>query len=109
MALVKVMKDRLGKALLGKSVVPAGLVELNRYFRNNAPIHFENHPEDGGVIVAVSTNFRFGSIVAQGRNEVELDRNIKDAILTSFEVPSSYAKEAGVRNVGETAGQYALA
>ncbi len=108
MGLVKIMKDRLVKALLGRSAAPMGLVELNRYFRMNGPINFDFHQEDG-LLVAVSSDFRHGSIVAHGRDEQELDANIKDAILTSFEVPSSYAKEAGVHRMGKENRQYALA
>jgi hypothetical protein len=102
------MKDRLVKALSGTEFVPAGLVELNRYFRMNGPINFDFHLEDG-LTVAVSKDFRFGSIVAHGRDEAELDRNIKDAILTSFAIPSAYAKEAGLQRVGKESRQYALA
>lgn len=109
MSITKIAKDHLVRLLLGKDSVPEGLVELNRYFRINDPIHFEYHQEDD-VIVAVSSNFRYGSIVTHGRDMEELDRNIKDAILTSFEVPSSYAKEAGIKREGEASQcVYALA
>ena len=109
MSITKIAKDHLVRLLLGKDAVPEGLVELNRYFRINDPIHFEYHKEDG-VIVAVSSNFLYGSIVTHGRDMEELDRNIKDAILTSFEVPSSYTKEAGIRSEGEASQcAYALA
>ena len=58
----------------------------------------------------MSTNFRFGSIITSGKTREELDENIKDAILTSFDVPSAYAKEAAVKSVGEASkGAYALA
>ena len=42
-------------------------------------------------------------------DEKELDKNIKDAILTSFEIPSSYAKEAKIHRVGDGRKEYALA
>ena len=108
MNLRKLIKDRLVKALSGSSMVPGGLVELEKYFRLYGPITFKNHPE-GGMVVAVSTDFKYGSIVAYGRNAKELDRNIRDAILTSFEVPSAYQKEANLVKVGERKDAYATA
>ncbi len=92
---------------MGNDYVPRGLYELGSYFRSNGPIHFEYKQEDG-LLVAISTNFRQGSIVTFGKNQEELDRNIKDAILTSFEIPSSYSQEAQLCKVGEEA-EYALA
>ncbi len=59
--------------------------------------------------VSVSTNFKYGSIIAHGKNDKELDNNIKDAILTSFEVPSSYKKEAAIMREGERRDSYVLA
>jgi hypothetical protein len=107
MSLIKIAKDRLVKLLLGKASAPMGLVDLERYFRTYDAINFVEHRE-GDLIVAVSTDFNQGAIVTQGRNQAELDANIGDAILTAFEVPSSYAKEAGIHRVG-TANAYAPA
>lgn len=101
MRLTKIIEDWLFKAYLqSHKAVPSGLVELAKYFRNNDPIRFDYHREDG-VVVAVSTNYRYGSIVTFAENEKELDRKIKDAILTSFGIPSSYAKEAAIHREGE--------
>ncbi len=108
MSFAKKMHDNLVKLLFGDGAVPRGLFELNQYFRSNEPINFE-HKKEGDVIVAISTNFRFGSIVTSGRNNEELEKNIKDAILTSFEIPSSYQKEAGIHRVGKTKEEYAFA
>ncbi|MDO8664373.1 MAG: hypothetical protein Q7K44_02375 [Candidatus Liptonbacteria bacterium] len=108
MNLLKVTKDKAIKALLGKATVPSGLYELNKYFRQYGAIEFKNHNDDG-LIISVSTNFKYGSIIAHGSNLEELDRNVKDAILTSFEVPSSYKKEAGIVKEGERQNAYALA
>lgn len=108
MALLKRAKDRIIKMFYGKTMVPAGLFVLSQYFRNNGPIAFDYKNGDG-VIVAISTNFRYGSIVTSGKDQKELDKNIKDAILTSFEVPSSYAEEAKIHKVGEEKREYALA
>lgn len=105
---MKKVKDQLIKLFLGTQTAPRGLVELNQYFRHNDPITFSHKKEDG-VIVASSENFRHGSIVTYGRNQKELDKNIKDAILTSFEVPSSYAKEVKFYKTGERKKEYALA
>lgn len=108
MSIVKKTKDNLIKLLLGETSIPRGLLELNQYFRMNDPIHFEYKKSDDGII-AISTNFRHGSIVTSGKDEKELDKNIKDAILTSFEIPSSYAKEAKIYKTGERTEEYALA
>lgn len=108
MNVLKVAKDRAKKIALGKAAVPNGLVELNKYFRLYGPINFQSHQEDG-MQVAVSTNFKYGSIVTYGKDASELDRNIKDAILTSFEIPSAYLKEAGIIRVGESKDSYAIA
>jgi hypothetical protein len=108
MSLIKVAKDHAIKLLLGKETVPVGLADLQRYFRIYGEINFTKHRE-GSVIVAVSSDFNQGSIVTQGRDDDELDENIEDAILTAFEVPSSYAKEAGIHRVGDAASAYAPA
>ena len=109
MTLTKRAKDQLIKVLFGKTSVPRGLFELNQYFRHYEPINFKHEQGENGNIIAISTNYRYGSIVTSAKTLSELDTNIKDAILTSFEIPSSYAHEAGVRNVGEKLEEYALA
>ncbi len=100
MPFTKKAKDYIVKALNGKAFVPSGLVEINRYFRFYDPIEFE-FKQEGGRIVAISQNFQYGSIITSGRNKQELDKNIEDAILTSFEIPSSYSKEANLINLRE--------
>jgi hypothetical protein len=107
MPFAKKAKDYLLKAISGKDFAPQGLVEINKYFRLYDPISFESKQE-GDVIVGISQNFQYGSIITSGRTPEELDQNIKDAILTSFEVPSSYAKEANIKNLKEH-NAYALA
>ena len=110
MSLLKISRDFLRKLLLeGGDVVPRELLDLHEYFRLNGPIHFAFHGENPEAIVAVSTNFRYGSIVSSGRDAKELDKNIRDAILTTFDVPSSYSKEANVMNVKNSKNEYALA
>ncbi len=109
MALTKKVKDRLIKILLGKASVPRGLFELNQYARYYGPINFKHEKGEDGNVIAISTNYRYGSIVTSGKTAEELDRNIKDAILTSFEIPSSFAKEAAVYKVGDKQGEYAVA
>lgn len=108
MSILKKIKDKFIKFALGSKIVPRGLFELNQYFRVYGPIHF-NYEKKDDVIVAISTNFRYGSVITSGKNEEELDKNIKDAILTSFEVPSSYAHEAKIHKVGDRRKEYALA
>ncbi|MFH1326020.1 MAG: hypothetical protein ABIH48_00955 [Candidatus Falkowbacteria bacterium] len=108
MSIIKKTKDQTIKLLFGKSVVPRGLFELNQYFRINDPIGFDVK-KSGDGLVAVSNNFRHGSIVTSGKDKKELDKNIKDAILTSFEIPSSYSKEARIMKEGERQDSYVLA
>lgn len=108
MSLLKIIKDRILKSFVGADVVPRELFDLHEYFRLFGNINFEQKQESDGI-VAVSTNFRHGSIVTSGRNQQELDKNIRDAILTSFDVPSAYANEAQIYRVGEArAHEYAL-
>ena len=108
MPILKKVKDQLIKRLLGEAGVPRGLFEINHYFREHGSIDFEVEQTNDGL-VAVSTDFCCGTIVTSGKDRKELDENVKDAILTSFEVPSSYAKEAGVYKVGVGRETYALA
>lgn len=107
MSIYKQAKDQLARLVLGGEFAPQGLVELNHYFRFNGPITFRHEKQEDGSIVAISENFRYGSIITSAENTEELDEKVKDAILTAFEVPSSYAKEAGVHRVGEK--EYAFA
>lgn len=108
MSFLKQVKDYLGRFLLGSAAVPSGLFELQRYFRANGPINFKVEKQEDGTYIAVSTDFRQGSIITQATIFEELDEKIKDAILTTFEVPSSYAKEADIRRQG-TGQEYAFA
>lgn len=108
MSFYKELKDQLIRALLGKNSVPSGLVELHHYFRSFGPINFREEKQEDGSIVAISTDFRYGSIITSARHQGDLDRKVEDAILTAFEVPSSYAKEAGVHRLGDLKG-YAFA
>jgi len=108
MSILKQTKDHLLKLFWGDKIVPRGLFELNQYFRLYDPINFK-FEKSNGVIIAISENFLYGSIVTSGKDEKELDKNIKDAILTSFEIPSSYAKEAKIYRLSEKLEQYAIA
>ena len=108
MSIIKQTKDYLIKAILGKDSVPSGLFELSQYFRHYHLIQFKFKRENGKII-AISKNFRYGSIVTSGKDLNELDKNVKDAILTSFDVPSSYVKEAGIHQVKKEKEMYAFA
>lgn len=101
MSYYKELKDKVGKLLLGNKTYPSGLLDLNYYFRIYDPIIFQSEKQQDGSFVAFSTNFRYGSIITSAASEELLDDKIKDAILTAFEVPSSYAKEAAVSRQGE--------
>ena len=93
--------------LFGESYVPSGLSDLNQYFRVYSDIHFRKEPQEDGSVIAVSDNFHYGTIIAHAQKSENLDEKIKDAILTAFEVPSSYAKEANVKRTNEK--EYAFA
>lgn len=108
MSVAKIAFDRLLRAVRGHGYVPTGLFELSQYFRQFGSIKFK-FSKEGERLIAVSENYRYGSIVTSGSTPEELDKNIKDAILTSFSVPSSYAKDAKVRREGERSEEYALA
>jgi len=100
MSITKQLKDYIVKICLDGKTVPAGLFELSQYFKNNGSIRFIEKRENGKII-AISENFRYGSIITSAEDAESLDENIKDAILTSFDVPSSYAKEAGIYNTAK--------
>lgn len=106
--MIKQIKDKILKLILGNEYVPEGLLELYKYFRHNDPIDFDVTFEDGQFI-AVSKNFRHGSIVTSALTKEKLDKEIEDAILTSFDIPSAYSKEAAVINVGKKVKSYAVA
>lgn len=108
MSTIKKLNDNIIKFIYGKKSVPLGLSEMNKYFYHNGPINFDIKNEDG-VFIAISKDYRLGSIIAEAKNMNELDENIKDAILTSFEIPSSYMKEAAINKVGDNQKSYAIA
>ncbi|MEA2088734.1 MAG: hypothetical protein U9O55_02765 [Patescibacteria group bacterium] len=108
MSIIKQTKDYLIKFLWEGKSVPEELFELSQYFRSNGPIEFD-FKEENGEIIAISKNYRYGSIITSGKNKEDLEKNIKDAILTSFEIPSSYKKEAGIHKINETNQVYAYA
>lgn len=101
MNIVKILKDKVARKLSGESYIPESLFTYSEYFRNFHSINFTFHTE-GGVLVAVSTDFKYGSIVTSGKSQVELDKNIKDAILTSFEIPSVYADKINLQKAEES-------
>lgn len=106
---IKVFRDYIARVILGQYSVPRGLYDSREYFREHGAIAFKYEKTKEGI-VARSKNFRWGAIVTFGKTPQELDRRIKDAILTSFEIPSSYAKEAKIKKVGSVdKREYALA
>ncbi len=106
--MLKKIKDNIMKFIWGSSVVPVGLYELADYFVKNKSINFQ-FKEENGCIIAKSLDFKHGVILTSGRSWQEVDRNIKDAILTAFSVPSSYAKEANIHKVDAKSKEYAIA
>ncbi len=109
MSVFKQLKDYVFKFAFG-DIVSKGLYELSEYFRENKVINFQNIPSDG-CIIAKSTDFKWGTIITEGKDEKDLDENVKDAILTAFEIPSSYTKKSGIRKVGtlKDRREYAIA
>lgn len=108
MKLLKIIRDWLLKITYGPKMIPQGLVDIERYFRVHGPIHFI-YKNENGAIIALSENFRYGSIITSASTMEELDQKIKDAILTAFEIPSSYAKEARIRRTDQAETEYAVA
>jgi ABC-type phosphate/phosphonate transport system substrate-binding protein len=108
MSFIKQAKDYAVKILWHGKTVPFELFELSQYFRCNGPINFKNNKE-GDEIIAVSTNFRHGTIITSAKTDKELDERVKDAILTAFEVPSSYKKEACIQKQEKKDNVYAFA
>ena len=112
MSFSKKAKDNLFKVVLrvafGQKAIPKGVADLQHYFRFYGPINFINVQENG-VIIARSTNFRFGSIVTSAKTYDELDTQVKDAILTAFAIPSSFLAEADIKKVGDSKKEYAIA
>ena len=106
--MLKRIKDNIIKFIWGSSVVPMGLYELAEYSKEFKSIHFK-YEKDNGLIMAKSSDFKFGVILTSAKNWQELDRNIKDAILTAFSIPSSYAKEAKIHKVSTQKEEYAIA
>ncbi|MFH1146046.1 MAG: hypothetical protein V1707_03745 [bacterium] len=82
--------------------------ELRQYFTAYGPIEFTINQEEGRL-VAVSSNFRHGSIVTHGSTSQELDQNIEDAILTAFDVPAVYKHQARPRRLNSGEPRYAVA
>lgn len=95
------------KILLGNTTVPRGLYDLNHYFRQYGSISFRREMQEDESTIVVSENFRFGTIITHVQRGEEFDDKITDAILTAFEVPSSYAKEANVKRVEKEAYAFA--
>lgn len=104
----KYIKDSLTKYLVGSDCLPEEVFEASEYFRHFDGINFDIKEEDG-LYLAQSTNYNCGSIITSGRNLKELDKNIKDAILTAFSVPSVYADKLKIQNVDERQKKYVLA
>jgi hypothetical protein len=106
--IIKNFRDLLIRSLCGSNFIPEKVLEAYKYFMQFGGINFEYKKVDK-LIVAKSTNFRWGTIITSGRNPRELDKNIKDAILTSFSVPSVYANKLQIQKVDERQKKYALA
>lgn len=103
----KEIKDSIIKIAFGGDYISQEVKDAQEYFRD-FDISFDHHFEDG-VIIAVSNNFRHGSIVASGKNYEELDDNVKDAIYTAFSIPSAYSDQVKLFKKGDKKISYATA
>lgn len=54
--------------------------------------------ESGSYFVAESTNTPGKYIITTGKNLVDLDKNIKDAIFTAFEVPAFLCSDNDIKS-----------
>ncbi|MEA2065010.1 MAG: hypothetical protein U9O66_01795 [Patescibacteria group bacterium] len=73
-------------------------------FLANNKIDFEikeHNDETGKYFLAKSMNLNNGQIITSGKNLVELDKNIKDAIYSAFDVPAYYCDYSKIRNINE--------
>ncbi|MCK4636136.1 MAG: hypothetical protein KAT32_04705 [Candidatus Moranbacteria bacterium] len=102
---LKEIKDLIIKFTFGKDYISEEVKDAQEYFRD-FNISFDHHVEDN-VIVAVSNNFRYGSIIASGKDYEELDHNIKDAIYTAFSIPSAYSDQIELFKKGDKKMLYA--
>ena len=110
MNIVKITKDQILKWIWGKRIIPKELLELHQYCSLNGFIGFTIIESEDDFLIAKSNNFRYGSIVTSGKDLKELDNNIKDAILTAFDIPSVYLAESKLHKKGsERELNYALA
>lgn len=106
--MLKQLKDNLAKFISGSNYLPEEVLEAHEYFRHYGAINFKFEKIDN-EIMATSTNYKWGLIITSGKNLSDLDRNIKDAILTAFCVPSSYARRLDIKKVNKDKKEYALA
>jgi len=62
---------------------------------NSGGINFKitNHQDESGSYIQAEAEVDGRFIITSGRNLLELDRNIKDAIFTAYRVPSYYCDE----------------
>ena len=61
----------------------------------------QHNNETGRYFLAKSINVNQGKIITSGKNLVELDKNIKDAIYTAFDVPAYYCDYSRIKNINE--------
>jgi hypothetical protein len=106
MGVAKVIKDNLDKHIFNRNKFISEINGFRRYFALYDSINFNIHQEDG-VFVAKSTDYKYGSIITSADSKEEIEKEIKDAILTSFGIPSAYANEAKVVNTGSKSERYA--
>ena len=100
MSISKQAKDYAIKIVTRGKSASRELSELQEYFKAYRTINFK-FDKEYGTLIARSTDFKYGSIITFGETQEELEEYIKDAILTAFEVPSVYAKEASIHKEGE--------
>ena len=83
----------------GKEALEECLVFLSK---NKIDFEITQHNDKTGkYFLAKSRNLNKGQIITSGKNLVELDKNIKDAIYTAFDVPAHYCDYSKIRNIDE--------
>ncbi len=67
--------------------------------RDGIDFHIEQYSDEtGAYFVAESTNTPGKSILTTGKDLVNLDKNIKDAIFTAYEIPAFLCSENDIKS-----------
>lgn len=106
----KLVKDAFHRYVLGEKY-STQLQDAREYFKLYGAIEFEQvHDTNTGEMIAVSKNFKRGTIVTSGMNQADLDEHIHDAILTMFDIPAIYSDKLKIARADRASvSRYAIA